>query len=320
MFNPYEMMKPKMKKNYEEALHYFNLYNAVQSMFEYKGLPDTLRPEFIELMLLTQGTCGVAKIKGELYTGPGGYCGEVKNFIPTEYQFVNVGVGEFRGKVGENIAVGWNNGTATPDLSLMQFSSILTEIDVSERCNVLFTRFMRIPKVSDNKEKKAIEDSIKAILEGRFEAVVSDNVMELLADIDPDNQFLDLVDVKEVDKLQYLNQYRDNVIKRFFQIHGQGMQSTAKLAQQTTDELHGNDSVSMILPLQCLKYRQKMCDDINNLFATDISVDFTEAFRDSYEEMEEMHDDGTIDNTPTKGDDVNVKEGTDNDNPEGDSD
>lgn len=292
MFNPYEMMKAKAKKNYDETLHYMNLYNAVVSMFEYKGLPDTLRPEFLEAMLITQGTAPIAKINGELYTGAGGYCGDVVNFVPVNYQFTNVGVGDFRGEVGKNIAVGWNNATASPDLALLQFSSILTEIDVSERLNVIFSRFLRIPKVADNKERKAIEDCVQSIMKGQFTAVVSDNIQEILSDTDKDNKFLDLVDVKEVDKLQYLNQYRDNVIKRFFQQYGQGMQSTAKLAQQTTDELHGNDCVSLILPKQKLYYRKKMCDDINSLFATDISVDFSECWKEQVEEMKDLYSNG----------------------------
>lgn len=306
MFNPYEMMKAKAKKNYDESLHYLNLYNVITSMFEYKGLPDTLRPEFLELMLVTQGTAPIAKINGELYTGVGGYCGNVVNFIPTEYQFTNVGVGDFRGTIGKNIVVGWNNATTSPDLSLLQYSSILTEIDVSERLNVIFSRFLRIPKVADNKERKAIEDCVQSIMKGQFTAVVSDNIQEILSDTDKDNKFLDLVDVKEVDKLQYLNQYRDNVIKRFFQQYGQGMQSTAKLAQQTTDELHGNDCISLILPKQKLYYRKKMCDDINSLFATDISVDFSECWKEQVEEMKDLYSNGE----PEIRGDENVEEDT----------
>lgn len=317
MFNAYSHMKSKWKKEYDEALHFYNLFNATLGMFEWKNLPDTIRPEFFESLLLTQGTAPVAKIKGEYYTGPGGYCGDVVNFLPTEYQFTNVGVGEFRGKVGEDVAVCWNNATATPDLSLMQIASILTEIDVSEHLNLLFTRFLRIPKVHDNKEKAAVEESIKAIIKGDVTAVVSDNVREFLTEgKTSDNSFLDLVDIKEVDKLQYLNQYRDNIVKRFFQTHGQGMQSTAKLAQQTTDELHGNDTVSMILPLQGLDFRKKFCDEFNSISGLNVGVDFSEAWRDSREEAQELYSDGTPDETPTEkgGDDDAEENKTEGDN------
>lgn len=290
MWNPYDDMKAKVKKNYNNSLHFNNLYNTLASMFTYTGLPNTLRPEYIENMFISQGHCGVFEHEGNLYTGPGSFTGEVFNFMPTRYLITVVGLSsaDFEGEIGKDCAVGWNNATITPDLALWQYSSILSEIDVSERVNLLFTRFLRIPKVKDSKEKIAIEDAIKTIMAGQFTAVISDGIQNLLeTDPDASEKFLDLVDIKEVDKIQYLNQYRDNVVKRFFQMYGQGMQSTAKLAQQTTDELHGNDGVSMIIPIQRLAYRKKFVEDINRLFGTSITVDFSECWKESQQEMHE---------------------------------
>lgn len=320
MFNPYDKMKPKQKKNFEESLHFNNLYNARVSMFDYEGLPDTLKPEFIEGMFITQGTCGVGLINGGLYTGVGGYCGNIVNFMPEEYQFTNTGVGELRGKVGKDIVVGWNDATASPDWNLLQYASIFTEIDVSERLNVLFARFLRIPKVGDNKERKAVEDAILDLIEGRPTAVTSPNVLSDYIEGKEDNKFLDLADDNKIDKLQYLNQYRDNVLKRFFTLYGQGMQNTAKLAQQTTDELHGNDGVSMILPLQMLKKREEWIKEVNSVFGTNITVDFSEAWKVSEAEMEAADEakevnpdsnDGSNDDD-TKDDTKGEKEGDDN--------
>lgn len=300
MWNIYNHMKSKCKKIYDDRIHIAYLMNVLLSMFEYKGLPDTLPQWLIETFLISEGVCGVCEIDGCLYTGTGGFIGDTKNYLPVEFQITNVGIGHKEGKIGEVFAVGYNNSTLTPDWLLMQTSSILTEIDVSERCNVQFSRFLRIPKVKDTKEKTAVESAVKAISDGRFESVISDNVLENAINGDADNKFLDLVDVKEIDKLQYLNQYRDNIVKRFFQHYGQGMQTTAKLAQQTTDELHGNDSVSLIIVLDRLKCRRKFVDDINTLFGTDISVDFSECWKDQLDEMSELYKDGTPDNTPTE--------------------
>ena len=328
MFNPYDKMKPKQKKKFEESLHFNNLYNARVSMFDYGNLPDTLKAEFIEGMFITQGTCGVGIINGGLYTGVGGYCGNIVNFVPEEYQFTNVGVGELRGKVGSDIVVGWNDATASPDWNLLQYASIFTEIDVSERLNVLFARLLRIPKVGDNKERKAIEDAILDLLEGRPTAVTSPNVLSNYIEGKEDNKFLDLADDNKIDKLQYLNQYRDNVLKRFFTLYGQGMQNTAKLAQQTTDELHGNDGVSMILPLQMLKKRQEWIKEVNAVFGTGITVDFSEAWKVSEAEMEAADeakevnpdsDDGNDSGSDNDSNDDDTKD-SDNDEKEGDND
>lgn len=298
-------MKAKCKKYYDDTVHTVDMMDSLMSMFTYKGLPDTLPDWLVETMHITEGTCGVCRMgDGNVYTGTGGYCGNVKNFLPEEYQITNIGItgGEGatkRGKIGEDFVVGWNNSTHTPDWMVMQTASILTEIDVSERCNVLFSRMLRIPKVADSKEKKAVEAGVKAIMEGRFEAVISDNVLSDLIDSDRE-KFLDLVDVQDVDKLQYLNQYRDNIVKRFYQYYGQGLQITSKLAQQTTDEIHGTDAVSMIHVLDRLKYRKKFCDDLNNLFGLSVSVELSPAWQDQLQEMQETHSDGTPDETPTE--------------------
>lgn len=311
LWNIYTHMKTKCKKNYDDTVHFQYLMNVLLSMFEYKGLPETLPQWLIETMFITEGACGVCEIENKLYTGTGGFCGDVVNFMPVDYQITNIGIGTNRGKIGEVFAVGVNNSMKMPDLMLMQTASILTEIDVSERCNVQFSRFLRIPKVKDNKEKTAIESAVKAITDGRFESVISDNVLENVINGDTDNRFLDLVDVKEIDKLQYLNQYRDNIVKRFFQHYGQGMQTTAKLAQQTTDELHGNDSVSMIIVLDRLKCRRKFVEDINKLFGTDICVDFSECWKDQQSEMLELYNNGTPDHTPTEMENVYETENSD---------
>lgn len=302
MWNPYSHMKAKCKKQYDDTVHINDLLLNRLTMFEYTNLPETIPDWLLETILSTEGTAGICQMDdGNLYTGSGGFCGEVVNFLPTEYQITNVGVGHKQGKIGEVFAVGYNNSTLSPDFMLMQTASILTEIDVSERCNVLFSRLLRIPKVADEKEKVSIEKSIKAVMDGKFEAVVSKNVMEQIMETgSADNKFLDLCDIKDIDKLQYLNQYRDNVVKRFYQFYGQGMQTTAKLAQQTTDELHGADTVAMVVPMDMLRRRKDMCEQINSLFGTDISVDFSECWRDSRGEMEELYTDGGIDDTPTE--------------------
>lgn len=300
MFNAYEHMKSKHKKEYDNMVHWTNLTNSRISMFEYKGLPDTLRPELMESLLMTQGTCGIGEYKGDLYTGTGGYTGQVVNYIPEDYFITLVGMDEstIRGKAGKEIAVGWNNAIASPDWLILQASNILTEIDVSERANVLFARYIRIPKVSDQKEKVAVEASIKAIVEGRVEAIVSDNVKNILTDEPIENQFLDLVDVKNINCLQYLNQYRDNIIKRYYQTYGMGMNPTSKMAQQSVEEINSGTTVSMIIPLTMLAKRKQWVDDINRIFGTNITVDFSEAWRDSHDEMIYKNSDGSDEVAP----------------------
>jgi hypothetical protein len=64
--------------------------------------------------------------------------------------------------------------------------------------------------------------------------------------------------------------------------------------------MHGADSYSMIYPLQQLHYRKLMCDEINRLFGTSITVEFSELVKNNYDIVinyipNELNERGVID-------------------------
>lgn len=302
--NFYGLMCGKMS----DHARFFECLQDAMSTFIYTGLPETLPVEFLEAYLICNGSIGIGKINGELYAAPGGYCGDYNGYLPEMYQAEVNNRGVIYGKAGVDVAVGWNNCTRTPDFDIKLTGDILHEIDISETIVTIFTRLLRIPKAASDAEAAAIESSIEALLRGDIKAVASSNTLQdILNELGAgktDNRFLDLVDPQYVDQLQYLNQYRDNIIKRFMQRRGQAMQITSKLAQQTNAEMHGTDGYCMIYPLQQLHYRQKMCDDINRIFGTDISVEFNELVKNSYDVAvnyipNELNERGVIDGQDT---------------------
>lgn len=293
----YEHLNGKRKKHTDNVFNYYYLLQVPLAMFDYDGLPDTIPQEWLEMFLLNNGTVGIGKMNDKLYAGMGSYVGEFNGYIPKNYTFAVPNVGSIEGVVGEDVVVGWNNSTLTPDFNLIKYSSIMTEIDTSEHINLLYSRLLRIPKVSDQKDKVAVEEAIKNILNGNITAVTSKNIQDLIGD-NGDNRFLDLIDVNDIDKLQYLNQYYNNVQKRFYQEYGHPMQVTEKLSQQTNDEVHGGDSIALIHPISKLKYRQRMVDDINRVFGTNITVKFSELWEVNRDVVESEPDDD-VDNDMT---------------------
>ena len=143
--------------------------------------------------------------------------------------------------------------------------------------------------MADSKAKAVVESAIRSILKGDIEAVASSLKFDDLLEGQKQLEFLDLVDVKDVDKLQYLNQYMDNILKRFMRRHGFSMNITNKLAQQTNAEMHGADSFSMIYPLIQLKYRKQMIDNLNKIFGEKYgftaSVEFSELLKNEYDKV-----------------------------------
>lgn len=282
----YDKMKEKYQKDFNKKTAWLRMLNVLISMFKWENLPDTVPAEFLETYLITNGTAGFQKIGNEYLVGMGGYQGDMNPYdIGTEYMAVIINRPQMLGTVNKDICVAINNYTRTPDFDIVKYSTILSEIDTSEKINVLFSRMSRIPKVADEKERIAIINSIKAIQEGKVDAVVSKNIMQDLINGNSNTEFLDLVDVKDIDKLQYLNQYYDNIFKRFCTEYGISYRTTSKLAQQTESEARGNDVLSMTYPLVKLKCRQRFCDEVNAMYGLNISCNFSECWSENYDSL-----------------------------------
>lgn len=291
--------KSKWTKKYRETIYWQYLWNVLNDSFVWNGLPDSIPQEWLEGILMTNGICGVGKINGTLYATAGGYYGNINGYIPTRYKGAVNGIGTIDGAavspaiydfddLGESpVVVGWNNAMMSPDIDIYDTAIALTEGRTSEDINIIFSRLLRIPIARNSKEKAIIDGAIKAIINGNIEAVSSEikSLEQAVNEGNNERQFLDLVDTKDVDKLQYLNQYMDNVLKRFMQRHGHPMQITSKLAQQTNAEMHGADDISMIYPMQKLKYRRKFSEMLNKYHGLNTSVDFGELLKNNYDRI-----------------------------------
>lgn len=295
-WSPFDHMKGKYAKIAFSWIHFYEYLNVLISRIELSGFPENILPTDTLTYLAMNGTVGCGKFKdGNYWTFPGSYCGEFYGAtVPKDYMGTLAGIGQIRGAAGKKIAVGWNNSTHTPDLILMQTSDILADIDLSEHINVLFARDMRIPKARDQKEKMAIEAAIKAIREGRVDAIVDSNVHadEVINGIKTD-PFLDLTEVDKIDKLQYLDQYRKAVLRRFYEYAGQKMPIGPKMAQMSVEEAGATDSISLILMLDHFEHVKKFCNECNRLFGWNTSAKLTKCFEDEVKEMDEDNSDET---------------------------
>lgn len=321
MYTLYDRMfkrqREKFLKDYRLIENWLMCNQICMSKFVYNDLPETVPQEWIEGILISNGTAGIGEYKDKLYVVAGSYCGTINGYLPERYVGAIQGIGTIEGNaegtatneelridgtVDKDIVIAWNNATLSPDLDVIDTASRLTECDTSEDLNILFSRLLRIPVVKDDKEKEIFLSAIRSILDGKIDAVSSKiGLDEVIKGAGNDQKFLDLVDIKDIDKLQYLNQYHDNIMKRFFNRHGHSMQITSKIAQQSRDEIHGTDSISMIYPVQQLQYRKKFCEDLNRVFGEkynfNCSVEFSPLWKNQYDAIVNyMKDEGNEEN------------------------
>lgn len=279
----YGYLKPKAK-NKVRYQTYFNMFlNILLDMFEWEGLPETVPARFLEMILHSKGEVFIGRENEDdpLVAAIGSLSGDIDDYSMGTDCVAVTPCQSLQGKRNIDIAYGINNKTATPDTLLYWLSHMLAENDRSMELVSIYARLLPIMKVRDEKDKQMFDELISKLIDGDPKAFASRNALaEALGENGSD--ILDITDPEQTDKLQYLSRFADDIIKRFYNFYGQPLQTQNKAAQSISDELHGMDSVSFILPLQMLQCRQALADNINKIFGLDVSVRFSQPWEIEY--------------------------------------
>ena len=283
---------------------------TLQNMFTYKDLPDSIPEEYMEKFITEDGMAAVWRLEDPTKEGSRDYTGKLIVSVvdlgpdPDPYgrgtrpiaSTLNGVVKHFDNF--DEIAVGFNNRLHTSDLPFIKLvAHTLTELFTSLDTNVIYARDKKVFRAHDDKEKRAIEEAYQNIVEDKPVVIVSDNVLKLLQGSEEQIELLDITDVKNSDKLQYIVKAIDDVIRLAYTLYGQAVQGNGKLAQQSVEEVQGNTSTSFILPNGRLAMRQRWVDDINKKFGTNISVEFSDAWKVEqikYEKMADIDENGEL--------------------------
>lgn len=289
MYNFYNLYGCSIPLNDGLQLHYWcTLEQILTSMFEYNNLPKGLDRKYIEHTLIRFGCCAIVKINDEFFVGVPAIMPPLDNYgIGTEITITTYnGQHQKRGKIGENCALIWNNTEFVGDFIISWYAKMFKEIDISMEANVFNSRLHPIPVARNSKIKTAIDNIFKSIkCENKnndtysilSDTAFADEINGTSTKID----VLNLTDVKDVDKLQYLSKFHDDLLRRFCTLYGHSMQTTGKMAQQTVEEIQGYDSFSMIIPSNRLEERQKGFAEFNRIFGENVTVEYNEAWQDS---------------------------------------
>lgn len=167
-----------------------------------------------------------------------------------------------------------NNLYATPDLTIGTTGDLITEYYESMRHNIVNSRLTPVISVPDEQSKNSVENAQKANRLGSYMVVVSDNVMG-----DGKIEILHPTDVKDQDKIQYLNHAYDDIIRHWYNLHGMDISGASKQAQMSVDEVSSGTNSRKCLPFEMLAERKKAMARVRELFGIDITVDFSEPWR-----------------------------------------
>lgn len=259
-----------------------DLILSVLGMLEYDNIPNGFEPRFLELYKIINGNCGIAKFDDMYIPFIGGHADMVDHYgLGTHYVGADMGGTSYDFEIGKTGVVAWNNKLGIPDiLDIRRTASVIAETWTSVDMNILYCRYAPLFSVKNAKIKAALDTALKNIQIGKPTTFLSDlNLTDIgLKDFEQIN----LTDVRESEKLQYLFKSLDDVKRNFYNRYGVSLSTTSKMAQQTKEEINQTNALAMIYPIERLKSAQKMCDEMNALWGTNISVHFSEVWQIEY--------------------------------------
>lgn len=282
-------MKEKHKKIIEEWDETRAAFEFLQGMFEYEGLPMTVRTEYLEQYLLTNGMASIRKNKDGDYVAMIAECGSTPDSYGLgELVLSRTANGEVfeDERISEEVAFGWNNLQKTPCMDAYRVGSYVAEIDTSLDLLVWWSRASRLFLANDNKSKQMLEEAFAALKKGVPMVIKSDNILQEIEAGKKSIDALDLTDADFADKLDKLAYIREKRFDWFKDRYGMCARDTAKKAQVSIDEANGGTGSSMIFPLNMLKARQEFIEMCNRKFGWSAEVHFAGAWLGEMERYE----------------------------------
>lgn len=280
----------KDKKGIFEAITTM-MANRVLGMFEYKGLPETLKAETIEKYLISCGYAIVTKVPekeeykgGGIYCLPGSYGGEYDaDLLPTECTITSTWLrySVSRQRIGEDCVLIRNDPFFAGLAGMFSlYGAQMADAHITLRLQGIDHRVSHILKCNDDTAKGDAEAFLKKLEDGELGVIGGDAFMDIV-DFDTkeysSNATSSMKDTLET--LQWLSAHW------FIEL---GLNDNYNMKREAINSTETDANSDTLLPLaeMMLEYRRKGVEEINRLYGTDISVDFKGAWKRVAEEME----------------------------------
>ena len=248
------------------------------AMFEWKNLPDTVDPRYLELKLFLEGQAVFYKdeVLGYLALGNGGASDINQYGIPNKRRAISAN-GRFNVALNERDSVLiYNNLIRTNSmLDVRMFARRLYELDRTIDVNV---RAQKTPVLIRAKESQRLTlENVYMQYDGNKPVIyATDN-------FDPEAVGVLRTDAPYVaDKLYQLKtQYWNEALTYL----GISNTNTTKKERMITDEVIRNMGGVIASRYSRLEARRQACEEINKLFGLDIEVDYRQDYREVDDEI-----------------------------------
>lgn len=244
-------------------------FTRTQSMFTYEGLPDTIPVQWLESYLQRNGSCCIAEHEGKLYALLGNAGGELDEYYqPTIYTVANPALGLSQSyKIGEDCVYCKNDYDAIGLVPLVsRYCGLMTENLLTVRISDINMRMMNLLSAPDDNTLQSTKQYLKDLEEGKLGVVGETPFFEGLKlqskGVGNGDYMIQFIELQ-----QYLkgSMYNELGINANFNMKREALSG---------QEVALNDDALMPLIDDMLKQRRAMCDELNQMFGLNVSVDY----------------------------------------------
>lgn len=252
------------------------MLNRLASMFKWNNLPESIPERMLELYLLNNGSCVVTQTEGKLYAFTGGLGGEPDEYYrPTIYTVANPYL-RFNKmlRIGEECALVMNDTCYAGLLGLLeQYGTAMVENELSMQIATINSRIMSLITAEDDNAKATADKFLEDIEAGKLSSIGAQKFFEGVQSqpyaVRGATSLTDLIEYEQYLKASLFNEI--------------GLNANYNMKRESLNSAESQLNNDALTPLidDMLKCRQQGADAINDLFGTDISVEFASAWKDN---------------------------------------
>lgn len=267
-------------------LHSMYMLNRTHCMFKWENLPDTITERALELYLQTNGNVCFYKHEGSLYVFTGGLGGEPDVYYrPTIYTIANPALKLSKSlKIGKDCIV-MPNDTLYIGLRPLfsRYATLLTENELSIKLAITNSRIIDIISAPDDRTKASAEKFLQDIEEGKSGIIAENAFLDGLRSQPYGNTgstatLSNLIEMEQYIKASWFNEL--------------GLNANYNMKRERLNTIESQMNHDALLPLidDMLKCRKEAIEKVNEMFGTNITVDFSSSWEDNEEEIELEHE------------------------------
>lgn len=267
---------PLIDKENSIDIYLGTFYNRILKMFKYEGLPETIPHEILEYYLLSNGSCAITEVDGNLYAFIGSFGGEPDVYYrPTRYIIANPGL-----RFDKDIQFRNLDGTDTKNMVFMRndylwmgldpiikkYAYLLSENTITMNIADIMLRIVALLSAQDDKTKEAGENYLKNITEGKLGVISENRIFDgIKLQSPPSNNGSYLTQFIELQQY-YLGSLYQEI----------GLSSQFNMKREAINESEATMNDDTLLPLieSMIQCRKEDIEKINRLYGTEISISF----------------------------------------------